>query len=397
MNACLLSLLLATASTTAGDRRVVRVSDDVALRQALTRVRAGETISVAPGRYRGGLSLRNRAGRADAPIVIQGSDSNRPPVFRGGALWIHLSDCSYVALRNVVAEGFPGNGLNVDDGGSFETPAHHVLLENVTVRDVGPRGNRDGMKLSGVDCFVIRKCRVEGWGGSSIDMVGCHQGLIEDCTFVAKRGFQQATGLQMKGGSSEILVQGCFFDGRAGGGRAVNIGGSTGLRYFRPKVQDYEATKITVAGNRFVGSHAAVAWATARGGRAHHNTIYQPQRWGLRILQEQPVGPFQACHGGVFENNLVVYGRVVSVVNIGPNTAPRTFVFRRNAWYRAGDRRPPRLPAAEADGVHGLDPRLADPGTPTMRVTSTDARFKDIGADAYKRPKPPDWAKWTTR
>jgi hypothetical protein len=42
----------------------------------------------------------------------------------------------------------------------------------------------------------------------------------------------------MKGGSADILVQGCFFDGRAGGGRAVNIGSSTGLRQAAPDLPD---------------------------------------------------------------------------------------------------------------------------------------------------------------
>ena len=32
---------------------------------------------------------------------------------------MHLADCSYVTLRNLQVEGFPSNGINVDDGGSF--------------------------------------------------------------------------------------------------------------------------------------------------------------------------------------------------------------------------------------------------------------------------------------
>ena len=391
-----LVLALATASPAEVQRRVVPVRDDRSLRAALSAARAGTTISLAPGTYRGGLHARGLAGAKDAAIVIEGRDPNDPPQFRGGALAMHLSDCRHVVLRNLLARGFPANGMNIDDGGSFDTPAHHVVLEDVTILDTGPKGNRDGLKLSGVDHFVLRRCRIEGWGGSSIDMVGCHHGVIEDCTFVAKAGFSQATGIQMKGGSSDVLVQSSFFDGRQGGGRAVNIGGGTGLRYFRPKPDDYEATRITVAGNRFVGSRAAVAWATARGGHVHHNTIYLPQRWPLRILQEQPVGRFRPCHGGLFENNLVVYGRVASVVNVGPNTAPRTFRFRRNAWFRRGGGSRPRLPAPETDGVHDVDPRLAKPGTAAMAVTSKDPRLQGIGADAYVRPKPPDWVKAMT-
>lgn len=53
------------------------------------------------------------------------------------------------------------------------------------------------------------------------------------------------------------LVQCCFFDRT--GGRGLNLGGSTGLPYFRPSVGDYEATRLLVAGNRFYGCQAPVA------------------------------------------------------------------------------------------------------------------------------------------
>ncbi|MHC4136865.1 MAG: hypothetical protein ACYS0K_18055 [Planctomycetota bacterium] len=74
-------------------------------------------------------------------------------------------------LRNQTVTGCFGSGINVDDGGSLESPAHHIILENVTVLDTGPKGNHDSIKLSGLDDFAIRQCRVAGWGGSAIDVV----------------------------------------------------------------------------------------------------------------------------------------------------------------------------------------------------------------------------------
>ena len=43
-------------------------------------------------------------------------------------------------------------------------------------------------------------------------------------------------------------------------------------------------------------------------------------------------------------------------VNIGPGTAPETFVLARNAWYclDAPERSRPRLPIPEAEGIAGL-------------------------------------------
>ncbi len=343
----------------------IRVGDTVALRTAATQLVPGVTLLLEPGEYEGGVYLHGLAGAEHAPIIIQGADPNSPPVFRGGGQAMHLSDCRYVTLRNLRTEGFPGNGINIDDGGSYETPAHHIVLEKVTIVDTGPHGNHDALKMSGVDHFAVRNCRFAGWGGSGIDMVGCHHGVVEDCTFVGREGFSQSNGVQLKGGTADVLVQCCLFQNA--GQRAVNLGGSTGLQYFRPSVGDCEARGITIAGNRFEHSLAPVAWVTADGGHVHHNTIVLPEKWVLRILQETQDARFRASHGGLFEHNLVVYdSRVRVFVNVGPGTAPETFVFRRNAWCDVdGDRRP-ALPVAAEDGVY----------------------LGDVGAEAYDRAVP---------
>ena len=59
----------------------------------------------------------------------------------------------------------------------------------MTILETGPKGNHDALKMSGVDHFTVRKCHFEAWGGSGIDMVGCHHGVVEDCTFVGREGF----------------------------------------------------------------------------------------------------------------------------------------------------------------------------------------------------------------
>ena len=333
---------------------VIRVADSHELVLAAQRAVPGTNIVLEPGQYLGGLYLRDLAGTAESPIVIMGADPNDPPVFRGGGQALHLADCRYVTLRSLRAEGFPANGINIDDGGSYETPAHHITLEDITILRVGSEGNHDALKMSGVDRFAVRRCHFEGWGGSGIDMVGCHDGVIEDCSFVGREGFSQSNGVQLKGGTAHVLVHRCLF--RDAGHRSINLGGSTGLQFFRPSVGDYEAKDITVAGNRFTGSSAAVAWVTADGGHVHHNTIVLPEKWVLRILQETEDPQFQPSHGGVFEHNLVVYdSRVQVFVNVGVRTAPETFTFRRNVWLDVEGCRRPSLPTAEQDGTYLCD------------------------------------------
>ena len=355
------------------------------LRTAIGNLKPGDTLIIAPGEYTGGVYLANISGTENAPITIRGADPNNPPLFSGGSQAFHLADCSHINLGNLKVKGFPANGINIDDAGSFETPAGHITLENITILETGPKGNHDALKMSGVDHFTVRRCRFEAWGGSGIDMVGCHHGVVEHCTFVGRKGFSQSNAVQLKGGTRDILVHTSLF--KNAGQRAINLGGSTGLQFFRPKVGDYEAKDITIAGNRFIGGVTPLAWVTADGGYVHHNTIVLPEKWILRILQETTDPKFKPCHDGLFENNLVIYdSRVQVFVNIGPGTAPQTFTFRRNAWRDLDGQRKPSLPTPETDGlyqVHVQLDRIAIDG----KIRSRDSRLKNIGADAYTRPK----------
>jgi hypothetical protein len=371
-------------STHAQSQGRVSVKNSSELRQAIGELRAGTTLLLEPGVYSGNIYLRDIAGNDKQPIVIQGADPANPPVFEGGSQAIHLANCSYVTLRHMKVRGFPTNGINIDDGGTFETPAHHIVVENLTIVDTGPTGNHDALKMSGVDHFLVRQCRFEGWGGSGIDMVGCHHGRVEDCIFTGRTGFSQSNGVQLKGGTEDVLVQCCLFQHT--GHRSVNLGGSTGRSFFRPRVLDYEAKNITVAGNHFVGSMAPVAWVTSDGGHVHHNTIIMPENWVLRILQESPDAQFTPCHNGVFEHNLIVFdSRVQTFVNAGPRTSPETFRFQHNAWHDLDRYREPSLPVPEINGLY-LRALAFDEASLSL-TDAEDERLDGIGAQAYTRPR----------
>ena len=380
----LVSIVLGTFSNLCA--RDIIVHNSAELLNALRKAQDIETIHLAPGEYTGGIYIRDISGRADAPITIRAADPNNPPVFsKAGGQAIHMADCSHVTLAHIKVQGYPANGINIDDGGTFQTPSHHIVLNNITILNTGPKGNRDALKMSGVDEFVVKNCRFEGWGGSGIDLVGCHSGKITNCTFVGKEGYSQSNGIQLKGGTSNIIVEKCLF--RNAGHRSINLGGSTGLRFFRPKVDDYEATDITVAGNKFIGSMSPIAWVTARGGHVHHNTIIFPEKWILRILQETKDTKFKPCHDGIFENNLIIYDSKVDVfVNVGPRTAPETFKFRNNAWYQAdGSGRKPTLPTPEENGIYNVKISVDAQSLQQGKVQVDDPKLHDhVGAQSYK-------------
>jgi len=359
----------------------IEISSNSAFRIALSNMQPGTTLLLAPGTY-GSFSLHGVQGTAQAPIVITGRDPEDPPFFTGRGEGAKLSSVAFIKLRSLKFIGFSQNGVNIDDGGKLHVPSHHIVLEDLAILDTGPQGNHDPLKLSGVQDFVVRGCRFEGWGGSGIDMVGCHRGLVEDCAFIGRKGFRTKNSIQIKGGSSSILVQTSFF--RNAGERVIQIGGSTGPAYFRPPGAPYEARDVTVAGNRLVGGEAHISWVTCQDTHVHHNLFYLPGKWLARVLQESKKDQFVACQGGLFEHNLVVTDSLVDVfVNIGLGTRPETFTFHHNAWYSLGTSARPDLPTPKMDGIYGVDPHIQDANTPAIRIGSRDPALQRIGPDAY--------------
>jgi hypothetical protein len=114
------------------------------------------------------------------------------------------------------------------------------------------------------------------------------------------------------------------------------------------------------------------------------NTFFEPRKWVLRILQETRAPEFVPCRGGVFSDNLVVTRGLDASVNVGPGTAPETFVFARNWWFRADapERSVPQLPAAERDAAGGRDPGFTNAarGDFTLR---RDSPARAHGATAW--------------
>lgn len=375
-------LILAWAGPIFGD--VVTVRDAKELRNRLKQAPAGTTITLAPGDYGNGIWIEKVNGTKDRPIIIAGTNDRNQVRFKGGTEAIHFVDCNYITLRNIKVSDCTGNGINADDGGSYDTPSMGMVFENITIERIGPTGNHDGLKLSGLDKFTVKNCTFSGWGGSAIDMVGCHDGVIEKCHFIGMEGYSQDTGIQAKGGSEDITIQQNFF--KNAGQRAVNLGGSTGLQFFRPKLQGFEAKSIVVVGNHFVGSMAPIAYVTSIKCLVRQNTIIHPEKWVMRILQEQPTDPFIACQQGSFENNLIVYDRrVQTFVNIGPNTQSETFTFRQNAWFCSDGNRRPSLPSKEIHGIYQVDPVLENAETPDLKIGSDHPGLLKAGAHAFGR------------
>jgi hypothetical protein len=136
-----------------------------------------------------------------------------------------------------------------------------------------------------------------------------------------------------------------------------------------------------VYANIMVGSVAPVAYVGAVRVRVVNNTIYQPEKWVARILQET-VDPnrFLPCGDNTFENNIIVVGNNVSTtINIGPNTDAGSFVFAHNLWYHTDNSNwgGPILPVTEQGQIKNQNPLLANPANRDFTIpTNSPASAK---------------------
>ena len=330
------------------------------LEQAADEAVAGDSLLLYDGTHTGGQYIFELQGIAEAWIYIQNAEGEAP-IIEGGGTAIQFVDPAYLHISGLTFQHQNLNGVNTDDGGDYTTPAHHIVFKNCTFRDMSANGNNDLLKLSGLDFFEVRGCTFLNGaeGGSAIDMVGCHNGLIKG-NYFENMG---ASGIQAKGGTEHIRIEGNFF--RNAGLRSLNLGGSTGLQFFRPLDAPFEAANLQVYSNIFVGSWAAVAYVGSVNVEVVNNTIFHPQNWVIRILQESvDADRFQECGDNVFRNNIVVLDKGLSTeTNIGPNTRPETFTFSNNLWFNVDEPNwsGPNIPVEDLNHTLNQDPLFVAP------------------------------------
>jgi hypothetical protein len=345
MRALILTFLVASLAA-----ETVEVTNSDELREALGKLAKGAVLKIGPGDYLGGHYV---SGIDD--LTVEALDVKSPPHFKGGKQAWHFSRCAGLKLRHLRCSGQSANGINLDDGGKREESVKGIVLEGLEVSDIGPEGNFDAIKCSGLRELQIKECTIRGWGGQAIDLVGCSDVLIEGCSITGKEGYSQHTGAQFKGGCRNVTITKCVF--KNAGQRAIQAGGSTGLDYFRPPGVKYEAKDISIRENRIEGGMCAAAFTGVDGAEFTGNTIVNPEKWVFRILQETKEVGFAPCRNVKIEGNEIRFLRekVGNEINIGDGTQPETFRFANNRWIATDrpERSKPKLPVEETDGMYG--------------------------------------------
>jgi len=400
-------------SDTAGDGSVPKPFRTLA--RAVRDVAPGTALYLHAGTYSGGVLVSQLRGTAAAPIWISGAPGEPRPTIRGGGDALHFIKPRYLVIQDLEIVDAGGNGINIDDGdevGDVDA-ARFVVVQRVSIRDAGrhPLGIADCLKLAGVsDVAVLRstfgRCGDgPGSGAVGVGGVGVHRVTIASNRFEAN-GYGA---VQVKGGSDEVDIIGNVI--QDAGWRGVNMGGRTSPQFFRPPPTrdrpNYEAARVRTRANVFAGGEAAAAFTGCVDCEFSHNTVVNPSKWVVRVLQENvSLGPyvFAAASGGVIADNIFYFRRsdlnTGEDINIGAGTEPASFSLARNFWYAHDVPRQssPRLGAlgAHTGAIVGVDPQFAGVGTGDFHLRRTspavaagEVRFRppaDVEGKCYDTP-----------
>ena len=135
----------------------------------LPTLRPGDTLVLAPGPYDNpdappGLPIFDLHGTAAAPITITGPETGPRPVFVGRATHntVRIANASHIVVRNLDIDGRNLGG----DGVNGQGPSHHITLENLGIRGIGPVQGVVGISTNRAPAWywTIRGCAIVGAG-----------------------------------------------------------------------------------------------------------------------------------------------------------------------------------------------------------------------------------------
>jgi len=397
----------------AGDGSAARPFQTLA--RAARSLSPGTAIYVHAGAYQGGTLLTDIRGTTASPIWISGAPGEPRPIIQGGGDALHFVRPRYLVIQDLEIRDAASNGINIDDGDEVGNAdaARFVVLRGLVIHDTGvrPSGVADCLKLAGVNDVTVlhstfgRCGSGPGSGAVGVNGVGVHRATVAFNRFTAN-GYGA---VQFKGGSDEIDVVGNVMQDT--GWRGVNMGGRTSVAFFRPPPtasrQNYEAARIRVQANVFVGGEAAVAFTGCVDCEFAHNTVVDPSKWIVRILQENISAgeyAFAPASGGRVVDNVFYFRRsdlnTGEDFNVGHGTNPSSFSVAHNLWYAhdAPRQSSPRIGPVGMDSgsIVGSDPEFVnvDAGDFHLRSTSAavgagDARYTphaDLEGKCYGTP-----------
>ncbi|MBP6185548.1 MAG: T9SS type A sorting domain-containing protein [Saprospiraceae bacterium] len=131
----------------------------------LDGLEAGDTLLLAPGIYTKNLTLNNRNGTLDEPIVIMGNGNST--IFQGQSCCntVSLTKCSNLVLKQFQLDGLNQSVDAIKAEGTSDNWAHHITIEYLRIKNYGASQQNVGISTKCTSWnWVVRKNIIEGVG-----------------------------------------------------------------------------------------------------------------------------------------------------------------------------------------------------------------------------------------
>lgn len=159
------------------------------------QLQAGDTVTLLPDDYDGGLVLEGLSGTPDAWIVIRGPEQGPQPRLLGASSrnTIEIRGCAHLAIENLTLDGRGVDGIFAISASG--PPSHDVRIENCTILGHGAHQATVAISTKATAWnWVIRRNRIVGAGtgmylGDSDGSRPFIAGLIEHNLFLDSKGY----------------------------------------------------------------------------------------------------------------------------------------------------------------------------------------------------------------
>jgi hypothetical protein len=318
----LLALVLAAAEPA---RAVLLQAGPNDYRDAVRRLRPGDTLQLQPGIYRNGLSIHRLLGTAAAPIAIRGAVRAGRSVFvpASGRNTVSIVDSAYVTVAelDLFGEHAAVDAVKAEGTSRF---AHHITIEGLRI--VGYNFNQQIVGIS-TKCpawdWTIRRNDIRGAGtgmylGNSDGSAPFVRGVIEANVVVGTRGYSLQVKHQQRW-PDQVAVDGIRGDTIIRYNTfAKSVGASTGddarpnvLLGHQPRDGRGSDDRFVVYGNLFV-DNPDEALLQAEGNLTLYNNVFVNRRGDALTLREHHDAPRAV---DVFRNTIIAQGTGVLLRN----------------------------------------------------------------------------------
>jgi len=312
------------------------------------RLKPGDEILLLSGRHKPAV-LDNVRGTIERPIIIRSLDPKNPAIIAAKRYGIRLFGVDHVRLSDITITGATIHGLSLE-GPPAVSPSDpdarpapmtgHVRISGITVNDTGPRGLRHAISIKWLANVEIDGCRVNGWAGSGIEIIGCEDVKITECHLEGSPDHQEMSGIRVRAASRQVQIKACTFVDT--GDQGVCVGGNSkpgdlreGLSPTAEPGSAFEAFRVRISRCIFRGGQCAVAYVNSVETMTRHCTIVRPRRAVLSIRHEQQDPRFSGNDRCTFGSNLITWqpGDVTAFAHVGQGADASGLNLEQNLWW----------------------------------------------------------------